>query len=69
MTTIPKQPMFQKRHYDAIASVLRNVKQQQYTDLYAVDNVVRRLANLFDADNVHFDRGRFEQACCGACEP
>ena len=60
MTTTPKRPMFQKRHYEAIASVLHDVKQQ-YVGLHAVDHVARRLADLFEADNEWFDRGRFER--------
>jgi hypothetical protein len=71
--------LFQKRHYDAVAEILRAVRNQYGTGwinektqmgaLAACGSIQDRLANLFEADNPRtkrgqgFNRQKFEEAC------
>lgn len=53
-------PMFQRRHYEALASVVRTFKVRQPTnDHIAADILVDLLADLFTSDNPNFDIDRF----------
>ena len=54
------QPMFQQRHYEAIAKVLAVVDSGS-PDPYLSD-ARAALAQLFEQDNPRFDRGRFDRA-------
>jgi hypothetical protein len=68
---IPDYPitMFSRRHYQFIASILRNVRnypvfvktQKELADAYYFD-VVRKFANEFKKDNPRFDESRFYEA-------
>lgn len=51
--------MFTKKHYEAIAFVLNDARQAKAKP----SGVVRRLADLFQDDNPHFNRRRFVEAC------
>ena len=55
--------MFQKRHYEAIAAVIRRL------DLLpiSIGHVARRFADSF-IDNPRFDRDRFLRACYSKLE-
>lgn len=60
------KPMFQHRHYVAIAQVVARLAQ--HTDeSRKIDHAAfgRELAELFLRDNPRFDVGRFEAACEG----
>lgn len=52
-TGVPQKPLFQKRHYEAIAKVLN-------LDPYTVPAA---LADMFKKDNPNFDREKFLDAC------
>jgi|TARA_R100000479_G_C6347160_1_gene187683 hypothetical protein len=68
---IPDYPitMFSRRHYQFIASILRNVRnypvfvktQKELADAYYFD-IVRKFANEFKKDNHRFDESRFYEA-------
>lgn len=52
---------FQQRHYIVIAEILSELRRDGSSVWpYAV---VARLVEVFEADNPHFDRERFERAC------
>jgi hypothetical protein len=63
------EPKFERRHYKAVAEVLRNV----LADLGHSDadprppmswrKIKQELGTMFIRDNPRFDRGRFEEAC------
>lgn len=56
--------MFSRRHYEAIAEVIRNVGNQTSENPLTVwERFVDDLADLFHADNERFDRAKFEEAC------
>lgn len=58
-------PDFQKRHYEAIATAIRETTQPHPTDdgeAVCLKCLVYQLTRLFEADNPHFDVGRFEKA-------
>lgn len=60
-------PKFQKRHYEAIASILANDVTERQAPLF-IDAGDRRqfahkLARYFQSDNPRFDRDRFMAAC------
>lgn len=50
-----KKPMFQKRHYELIAYVIKNVS--------SMDDLVIALARAFAADNPNFNGETFIEAC------
>ena len=62
---------FQQRHYEAIASVLQQIRTEATTwdsafgreVLGGVPFIVQRLSEMFMVDNPRFDRGRFARAC------
>lgn len=53
------KPMFQKRHYEAIAQSL----QDACDGSKEWGEIVSHLATMFRVDNGQFDRGRFAAAC------
>lgn len=58
-------PIFNKRHYEAVAreiSAIPRLKDNLYIG-QSLDVVIDRLANMFAADSDRFDRGKFEMAC------
>lgn len=65
------KPMFQHRHYVAIAQVMADSRPLQVDgDFYHGTRVEWRLrrsmlADMFAADNPNFSRDRFEAACEG----
>lgn len=62
---MPK-PMFQKRHYEAIASVLFQAIPQHTDDdssRWQREHIIELLAQMFRADNPDFKSGRFRLAC------
>ena len=60
-------PKFQKRHYEAIADVLRTIHKDQqvaiFTDPIDTSKLIRRIGDMFAGDNPRFDRARFVAAC------
>jgi hypothetical protein len=60
-----KTPMFQARHYEAIAGVLKyNLNDAIGGDQReGVLSVIRHTANMFRDDNPRFQRDRFLKAC------
>lgn len=58
---MPK-PMFQKRHYVLLASLLRDIRQRSLFDASMVDGLVSELATAFYRDNERFDPVRFLSA-------
>lgn len=56
--------MFAKRHYEAIASVMQDLrKTQEFGGASDAWHETRdELCRLFERDNDAFDRGRFERA-------
>lgn len=61
--------MFQRRHYEAIAAVIRATKvkhaKRHKDDFPGVEimTLERQLITLFQADNHRFRPGAFSQAC------
>lgn len=66
---------FQQRHYEAIASVMREAKPEESEPdprgsthmacCYQHDYVIARLTRMFEADNPNFNSERFLAACEG----
>jgi hypothetical protein len=71
--------LFQRRHHEAIAAVLRDATQygqvlEEYLEgdvrstvfnhgkVTAIDRVITRLIEMFQADNSHFKPDQFRQA-------
>ena len=61
------RPKFQRRHYDAVAGVLRAIRDDAWDPLLtsAVRVMSDRCADLFTADNPRFQRDRFIAAVKG----
>jgi TPP-dependent pyruvate/acetoin dehydrogenase alpha subunit len=57
--------MFSRRHYEAVAEVLRGAKREahEYSGPGMVEAVQRMYADLFEADNEKFNRDKWEEAC------
>lgn len=59
--------MLSKRHYVAIAEVVKNCLDDPYQadecSQTAIESVASALASYFAADNPRFDRARFLAAC------
>ena len=57
--------MFSRRHYEAIAAILRDAGND--TTCYDVSElweVMReRFTTMFEADNLRFDRKKFQEEC------
>ena len=61
-----KRPMFQQRHYEAVATVMRHERLQvppYYEGRQQWEAVMFGMTNLFEEDNLHFSREKFESAC------
>ena len=56
-----KGPVFQHRHYKAIASMIYKMPP----DAYGHGQFADFCADMFAADNPRFDRKRFMDAACG----
>jgi hypothetical protein len=55
---------FAKRHYEAIAQAMQEVRMHvRSTPQDQIECVVKILADLFAGDNGEFKRERFERAC------
>ena len=57
--------MFSKRHYEAIALVMQEARED-YPNVHAPEHwlkIVRRLGDLFARDNAAFNHDRFIAAC------
>lgn len=50
-----------KKHFAAIASILADVKEEIYPQVY--EDLVDGLATYFKSENELFDIARFEKAC------
>ena len=52
---------FQRRHYEAIATVLRNVRHEMTLrgQHVVLDATVKQLCRMFEADNQHFQKVKF----------
>ena len=53
-------PMFAKRHYEALATFIQELDRSVPLTEFSVSN---QLARMFEADNPRFDRARFKDAC------
>jgi hypothetical protein len=53
-------PIFARRHYCAIAGVIRDAG---YLDSGTGDRLVSEFCDLFDSDNARFSPARFRAAC------
>ncbi len=67
MSNWGKQLRFQRRHYEAIAEVLRVADGQPETmeseiRLQTIREITRELSDMFARDNPNFDRERFALA-------
>lgn len=60
-------PKFNKRHYEAIAQVLQEIKpptDDKFTPMHRQWIItINELSRLFARDNSGFQLGRFERAC------
>ena len=59
-----KRPMFQTRHYEAIAGVMARLEragQPNYDT--ALERIENYLADMLEEDNANFDHTRFYVAC------
>lgn len=55
---------FQKRHYEALATLMQRAKVQHETDQQGgLDMLQRMLADMLGDDNPEFNRDRFLAAC------
>lgn len=55
---VRNKKMFQTRHYNKIASVLRKAPNDETTDI-----IIRSLAKMFHEDSNKFNKSRFFDAC------
>jgi hypothetical protein len=53
---------FNKRHYEAIATVMQEAKRRPEKDAQW-EVILEHLVDMFARDNGQFKRGRFEAAC------
>jgi hypothetical protein len=56
-------PIFEKRHYEAIAETLNEARDGNPLDLLDFNVLVEALVDLFSRDDPRFDRKRFQHAC------
>ena len=63
---------FQRRHYQAIADVIRKSPvytggddRQTMLSVQQMECLIERLCEMFEADNPDFRPARFRDACCG----
>ena len=64
------EPKFERRHYKAVAEVMRNVLADLAPARFEEGDrplpwrkIKQELGTMFIRDNPRFDRGRFEEAC------
>lgn len=57
--------LFSRRHYEAIAAVMRETSGSIYSDDHnqIFTEILDALSNLFEADNERFRPERFREAC------
>lgn len=56
-------PVFQQRHYEALAQLMRDAKVQDDTDQQGgLDMIERMMVEMFKRDNPKFQPARFEKA-------
>jgi len=57
--------MFSKRHYEAVAEVLKeiNYDARAYDGVEMWEKIRSDLSALFESDNEKFNRTKFEEAC------
>lgn len=55
-------PMFQRRHYEAIATTLRRDFGHELVDKDTLTIIVAHIANMLQDDNPRFNNGRFYEA-------
>ena len=57
--------MFQQRHYEAIAEVIKHLRYgtDREHDKHMADRVAMALSTLFTEDNPNYDQDRFYRAC------
>jgi len=66
-----REPMFQRRHYEAIAKAINKRRIQVKSDIFiepgignGINDVMLELCELFSDDNPQrFDESRFREAC------
>ena len=54
---------FQRRHYEAFATLLRYSIGEEYNYTIEYSLICDDICNLFDTDNPRFDSDRFMKAC------
>jgi hypothetical protein len=64
------KPMFQRRHYEALAAVIRKVSRQfpNLPQAHLVGVVQAEIATMLKQDNPGFDVLRFGMACAASDE-
>lgn len=59
--------MFQQRHYEVIAEVIKDVRDdigaEQLAPSYVLDCLANCLAAVFSADNINFNHEKWDRAC------
>jgi len=62
--------MFSRQHYEAIAEVLKDVKEKSMNDtaqgnahLQVIHTTIREMGEMFSKDNPNFKRAPFLTAC------
>ena len=55
--------MFTRKHFEAVAAILKAQDTENYDVFKAVREIARNMADVFQASNERFDRNRFMQAC------
>ena len=55
--------MFSRRHYEAVAEVMRGIPHAAITPDYVWCTILDALIDLFEADNPRFDRAKFQEEC------
>jgi len=65
-----KEPKFERRHYRAVADVLRSVLGRPEFHGYGANErpmqwtaIKTEMGRMFKADNPRFNAGKFEEAC------
>lgn len=58
-----KAPMFQRRHYEAIAIALANAKYCEDMDTYTHYQICEEVAFMLSEDNPRFNKAKFMEVC------
>ena len=61
--------MFTKKHYEAVAQILKDAELKHPEAREAINEAVDSFCSLFSADNPRFDAGRFIHASIATNRP